>query len=184
MARIRHIQGNFIRMMIPLGLETLTTIDGVSAKTVADFVPNQAYPVQVVLRCGVTNRKLTPTSIDGNMITVEDNGVLPVGAYHIEILCRDDDGKPMRFRKNTVIEIVNETERGDSFDTDEFDVVAYYPVLKGRECAVVIGDDSVTILEGLPLGGDPDYTDNYAEISARQGSGSMQVTKDEVILTI
>lgn len=183
-ARIVHIQGNFIRMMLPLGVETVSSNDGATSRSVEEFIPSSDYPVRVILSHGVTKRTFEPTAVNGNIVTIEDNGSLPVGAYCIEVLCRDDAGRPMRFRKETVLEVVNETAEGATIDTDELDAVTYYPVLKARECGVLIGEDSVTLVEGVSFGGDPDYTDQYAEISAHLGDGAIEVTDNAVILTI
>jgi len=100
------------------------------------------------------------------------------------VLCRDDDGVPMRFMMRTLLEVVEQTADGGYYDTEEIDAVAYYPVLKARESAVVIGSDTVTIIEGLAFGDDPDETDEYADVVEGQGSGSLEVDDDYVTLNI
>ena len=174
---IRHVCGNYIRFEIPF---LVRESNGVTY-TDSGFTPNGG--VVVYLIAGVRRVRYTATMV-GNVAVVEDNGTLPVGVYCIDVMWRDAYNRPLHFVKSTILEVVESSEAGGKYDTDEFDVIAYYPVIGGVRSAIVIGENDITINEGGRFGGDDTPADEYADVSATYGSGRVEITDDEIILNI
>lgn len=177
---ILHTQGNEITIGFPIQEVTSALTDGSRSTTAEE---NDLADVWVVLRRGLLVRQYRATVID-NLVYITDNGHLLCGEYDIEVYYDSIDEHHMKFVEEKMLCVVRTTAEGQKYQSSDYDVVAYYPVLKARECGVLIGEDSVTLVEGVSIGGDPDYTDQYAEINAYLGDGSIEVTDDEVILTI
>lgn len=177
---IRHVCGNYIRIVIPLVRKAVSVTDRGVVETETPY--NYLDKLKVEFSAG-TRRIIKDAVVNGNVAIVEDNGTMPIGTYQICILFRDRE-KPMRYKKRTVLEVVENTEAGGVYDTDEFDVVAYYPVIRGMRSAVVIGDDDVSIIEGGKFGEDDTPGDEYADINATYGGGSVEIDEDFVTLNI
>ncbi len=106
---ITHVQGNVLTLAIPLQREIVSLVNGQVDISYEDFVPTG--PVTVVLTCGNYAAKYKATMDDEltNVAHIEDNGTLPVGVYSITIRCRDENTKPMRYKKRAVVNVVDTT---------------------------------------------------------------------------
>lgn len=123
--RIKHIQGNVLRIAIPLTLRSLVKDGDEMIATDTDFVPSSEYPVIVVLSKGKTVYPLTAT-MDGNLAIIEDNGKIPVGTYDITVECRDEIGKPYRFKQAAVLQVVDATADADIDEEIEYEATTWY----------------------------------------------------------
>lgn len=108
MAKIKHVEGNKLRLAIPLTIQTVTVDDGETSAAVTDFVPNPSYPVEIVLKRGSKERKYDAW-MDGNIAVMEDAGTLDCGTYSVIVLCRNGADDPLRFKQRDVLEVVDET---------------------------------------------------------------------------
>ena len=179
---IKHVYGNEITMIIPLTRRHVELRSGTSIVSDDSQLPKLE---KAVVRFSKGAIKLDfDAHIESNAVMVRDKGTIPIGTYSITVLCEDYDGRPMRFKQSTVLDVVDTTDEGGMYDPDEFDVIAYYPIINGRSSAVIIGSDDVTITEGKNFGSDDTPYDEYADINAIIGDGQVQVTDNEVILTI
>lgn len=180
---IRHPKGNTLKVRIPLSEKTTTLERGKAVSSVQDFLPNQAYPVKVLFIKGSTKYVFEATMID-NVAQIIDYGTIDNGVYAVEVLCRDDQGKNMRFKQQAVLEIVDRTEdAGIQSDGDEMTVVSRYPVAVG-EAGYVDEDGFITFQVGRHFKGDEDYTDEYAEASAGFGTGTVTIDDNFITLNI
>lgn len=108
MTVIPIVQGNLLRLGIALQVVKITSVEGVVDKQVEDFVPNPNFPVRVLLTRGSMVCEFTAT-MEGNVAVIEDKGTVHVGKYALTVLCRDDDGNPMRFKQKDAVNIVDLT---------------------------------------------------------------------------
>ena len=108
MTVIPIVQGNLLRLGIPLQVVKITSVEGVVDKQVEDFVPNPNFPVKVLLSRGSTVYEFTAT-IEGNKAIVEDKGTVHVGKYAVTVLCRDAEDNPMRFKQKDAVHFVDTT---------------------------------------------------------------------------
>lgn len=177
---IRHVCGNYIRIVIPVVRRCVSVSDRGVEKT--DVPYTLLADLKVVFSAG-TRRIVKTATINGNVAIVEDEGTMPVGAYNICLMFRDHY-RPMRYMQRTILEIVESTDAGGKYDTDEFDVIAYYPVIKGMRSAIVLGDNDVSIIEGGNFGEDDTPGDEYADLNATYGGGSVEIDEDFVTLNI
>lgn len=128
---IRHPYGNVLRLSIPLTLRTTEIIDGQSSYTDSEFIPDQNYPVQVILSEGSKKYAYVPT-VDGNIVSIEDKGNIATGSYAVTVLCKDSNGDPMRFKAKLVLEVVDSTEDAQAGGIgwyDGLDGQSVYPIL-------------------------------------------------------
>ena len=177
---IRHTRGNYIQFKFPLLVrESVTDYRGV-VKT--DNAIDLNSPVIVELQAGTRCVKYTAT-IDGSVAVIEDNGTLPVGAYNILLKWRDAFNRPMSYMQRTILEVVESSEAGGKYETDEFDVVAYYPVIRGMRSAIVVTDEEVTVEVGGNIGIDDDE-DEEATVYNDVGEGTVVENEDEVTIYI
>lgn len=177
---IKHTRGNYIQLKFPLLVRT-TVVDYRGVNSTDDGIDLNS-PVIVELQAGTRCVKYTAT-IDESVAVVEDNGTLPVGAYNIWIKWRDAYNRPMSYMQRTILEVVESSEAGGKYDTDEFDVIAYYPIIRGMRSAVVVTDDEVTVEVGGNIGIDDDG-DNEATVYNDYGAGSVVENEDEVTIFI
>lgn len=180
---VRHVVGNYIRLEFPFLKRTSQVIDGVQSVSDVGLVPNG--PVVVELTCG-TRRIRYNATMQGHVAVIEDNGTLPIGAYNICLHCRDAQGRPLHFVKKPILEVVSFTDEGGVYDSDEYDVIAHYPVIgyaHAGSSAVVITDDEVILQVGGHIATDDDG-DDEATINAEYGAGSISETDDEIIINI
>ena len=118
--KIRTVQGNVLRLMIPLQVKYMKTVDGETVERTEDFYPSSEYPVRVRL-IGTYRPVVLDASVEGNVVTAVDNGTLAVGSYNVEVKCQDDDGHPCRFAAPCVVSVVRYTKDADIEPGTEFD---------------------------------------------------------------
>lgn len=102
------VQGNELKLAIPLTLETVTLVNGEAVSTPSDFYPNEDYPVHVVLSNG-TVQTVLEACMQGNVAIVTEPGDITEGKYAVTVICYDDLGKRRRFKKSSTVIIVDET---------------------------------------------------------------------------
>ena len=124
MEKIKHVRGNLLRVAIPLTRRIRRLMDWQEVEVTEDFFPNPAYPVSIVLTNQYKKFPFTAT-MDGHIAKFDDKGKLPVGTYHVEVLCHDEDGIPCRYMVRTIIEVVDATidagiEAGIEFDAETY----------------------------------------------------------------
>lgn len=177
---IRHVQGNVLRLSAPITKRTVTLVNGSKQVTNTDIIPSGDVSIEL-------NKGGVPftfiADMEGNMASIEDKGILPIGVYSITILFQDAEGNPYRYKKNAVLRIVDTTAEGEVYDSEEFNVIAYYPVIEGRSSAIVVTDDSVYLEVGGKIGADDDE-DEEATLYNDYGEGSIEETDDEIVIYI
>lgn len=135
---IKHVYGNVMRIAIPLTMRIRTMTDGVETETEEDFYPNPTKPVVVsLMRDGGFKKDYTPT-VEGNLVTFEDDGTLDVGIYQVTVKCYDMQGQPCRYMVRAIIQIVSATIDAGIRAGIEFDSVDY--VLEGAVYFYAKGD--------------------------------------------
>ena len=120
MTVIPIVQGNLLRLGIALQVVKITSVEGVVDKQVEDFYPNPNFPVRVLLTRGSMVCEFTAT-MEGNVAVIEDKGTVHVGKYAVTVLCRDDDGNPMRFKQKDAVSIVDLTAEAGIVPGAEFE---------------------------------------------------------------
>ena len=135
--KIRQVHGNMLMVGIKLDLTVVTVMNGNVSKTKEDFYPNTDYPVSIVLKKG-SSRYPYSASVNGNVVSFEDPGTLPVGVYEVEVLCRNAQAQPCRYMARSVIEIVDATIEAGIGDGVEFDSESY--LLEGGVFLFAKGD--------------------------------------------
>lgn len=147
--KIRQVHGNMLIVGIKLDLAVVTVMNGNVSKTKEDFYPNTDYPVSIVLKKG-SSRYPYSASVNGNVVSFEDPGTLPVGVYEVEVLCRNAQAQPCRYMARSVIEIVDATIEAGIGDGVEFDSESY--LLEGGVFLFAKGDkgdgiDGISVVE-------------------------------------
>lgn len=178
---IQHPQGNPLELTISLGEVTVTVKDGQESRVRRVLTPDIKYPVTIELIAGV-RRYVYKARTENGTVIFYDNGTLPVGVYRMEIHCRDSEKRPLKYVKQTMVEITESTEGGGTYDTDEFGVVAHYPAITGHIAGVVITDSEVQIHEGIGFRGA--VTEGEVQLYDEYGESMVQVTDDEVQIII
>lgn len=176
---ICHPQGNEITLRTRLREKHVTVEDGNTKTNDEECVPNSGVIVRFSMGKRVIERAAT---VQGNIITVTDDGSMPSGTYSIEILFEDSVGRPMRYKKKTVFHVVDDTACGGQYDTSEFDVEVHYPILEDRAPAIIITDDTVIIREG----GFFQAEDNgeCVRLCAEYGASYLELTENNAIINI
>lgn len=176
--KILHIQGNPITIGFPVVQASAELRDG---SLVKGNVPQLIGDAWVVLRNGLFVRqyKVIPTF---NYVHFTDNGHLPCGEYDIELYYDDEDGQHMRLKYPSVLSVVDSTEDGQVYDSTDYDVIAYYPVIEGRASAVVIGDGYVALMAGNGL--NADIGDHSVNLRAGYGNSTIAVEDNKVKIQI
>lgn len=178
---MRHPRGNVLRLTLHLGEQTVSVVDGRESRVRSHMMPGAGCPVMVELTSGVI-RKRYQASVEGGAAVIEDNGTLPVGVYRIWVHYRDRAGRPMSYMKHTVLEVVEATEDGGIYDTDEFGVVATFPVAMNHSAGVVVTDDEVQLHEGIGFHGE--VTEDEVRLYAEYGDSRIEITEGEVQIII
>lgn len=106
--RIPHVQGNELRLAIPLQLETVTLENGEPKVTYTDFIPNPSYPVTVVLAKGTASIEIDAV-MEGNVAVAIEPGTITEGRYSLTVLCHDDQGRAMRHKRRAAVEVYDVT---------------------------------------------------------------------------
>lgn len=121
---IKVVQGNVLRLNIPLQVKIRNTEQGEPTERTEDFYPSLAYPTIVKLTSDYKTVNLD-AEVDGNVVKVEDKGTLKSGCYQIEVICKDDNANPYRFAEPCVIHVVNYTKDADIEAGVEYEVETY-----------------------------------------------------------
>lgn len=123
---IKHVQGNVLRLAIPLTLREVEKQGDEMVYTDTDFIPSGDYPVNVVFGKGAVNITLAATMRDGNIAYIEDKGKMPVGTYDITVTCHDGQDNPYRFKQRTVLQVVDATADAGIVTPVEYEVKTWY----------------------------------------------------------
>lgn len=172
--------GNNWTLMFPLTSVSVNVTNGVVSKSDRTF---PIFDVKVVLVRGKHEYDYPPT-ISTNVITIRDDGQLPIGTYDIVISYRGTDGQQYRLKQRTMLRIFDAAKDGGEYENDEVDIITHYPTIRGRISAIDVTDSEVFITEGRGYSGDNTPNDGNADISAEYGSNQMTINEDEVIITI
>ena len=135
----------------------------------------------VVLRRGILVRqyKVRPAH---DFVFFTDKGHLPCGVYDIEVYYDTEDGQHMRLKYPQILTIVDSTEAGQIYESDDFDVDAYYPIINSRASAVVISNGIVSLFAGRGL--NADLGDDSVNLRAGYGDSQVDVTNTNVNINI
>ena len=96
---LHWVQGNQIELAIPLQKVNFASDDSNGyASTVSDYEPPQDSTVSVVLKSNFCTYTYTPTSIEGNIIYIVDNGAIMAGAYGVIVIVEEQNGTKRRSR--------------------------------------------------------------------------------------
>lgn len=178
---LKHPQGNPLELLLPLGKMTVTVMDGMEQRNITRLDVDITKPIRVELIAGVKRHKYDVT-VENGFAVINDNGTLPVGVYRVEMFCRDLENHPMHYVKKTVVEIIEATDEGGVYETDEFGVIAKYPVAAGHSAGIVLTEDEVQIHEGVGFHGE--VTENEVQLYAEYGNSMVDVTDGEVRIII
>ena len=182
---ITHPQGNILNLSIAITTRAVSVVDGVENVEEAeqDLSSNLVgKPIVELARGKMVYRY--ECEVFQNKVQLMDYGKLPVGSYNISILLDYGGGQQMRYRKRTILQIVEFTDDGGQYENDDFNVIAIYPIVKGKTTAISIGDADVTISENGKFKGDDTPSDDNADITATYGDSSIEVGEDDVTITI
>lgn len=105
---IPHVQGNELRLAIPLQLETVALEEGEAKVTYSEFIPHADYPVKVVLANGTATKELEAVMQENVAIAIEP-GTITEGRYSVTVLCRDQQAKKRRFKQRSVVQVFDVT---------------------------------------------------------------------------
>jgi hypothetical protein len=175
---ILHTQGNEITIGFPIQEITSVLNDG-SRTTNAEV--NDLADVWVVLRRGLLVRQYRATVID-NLVYITDKGHLLCGEYDIEVYYDSIDEHHMKFVEEKMLCVVRTTAEGQKYQSSDYDVVAYYPVIRGRASAVVIGDGYVRLYAGHGL--NADLADGAVNLRAGYGNSTIEIENNNVNIHI
>ena len=178
---LKHPQGNPLELLIPLGKMTVTVMDGVEQRSITRLDVDITKPISVELIAGVRRHKYDVT-VENGFAVIRDNGTLPVGVYRVEMSCRDTENRPMHYVKKTLVEIIESAEEGGIYETDEFGIVARYPIASGHSAGVVLTEDEVQIHEGIGFHGE--VTEDEVQLYAEYGDSMIEATDNEVRIII
>ena len=174
-----------ISLLFPITTRAVSVIDGVQSIEDTERNLSQGLVKKPVLELAKGKTVFTyEGDLFQNKIAFTDWGKLTLGIYDITLFLDWGEGGQMRYKKRTLLQIVDETDAGGQYENDEFNVIAFYPIIKGKTTAIIIGDDDVIISEAGQFMGDDTPNDNYADVTAIYGDSSIEVNDDEVILTI
>lgn len=182
---IRHPMGNYIQLLFPLTTRAVSVVDGVQSIEDAELDLSQGLEKKPVLELAKGKTVFTyEGDIFQNKITFTDWGKLPLGIYDITLFLDFGEGGQMRYKKRTLLQIVDETDAGGQYENDEFNIVAFFPIIKGKTTAIIIGDDDVIISEAGKFKGDDNPNDDYADVTAQYGESNIEIGEDDVTLNI
>lgn len=162
--KIMHVQGNVLRLAIPLTLRTIELVDvevdgeiqQQTRATDTPFAPSSDYPIMVVLSKGAVKVSFKAQMRDGNVAYTEDKGTIPVGTYDITVTCNDNHGNPYRFKQSTVLQVFDTTAQAGIETPIEYEVTtwyldaAIYLALKGEDG---VGIEDITTQSSGEIGG-------------------------------
>lgn len=136
MGCIKHVQGNVLRLAIPLTIKIRDLVDGQPTEREEDFYPDASRGVKIVLDASYITRTFD-ASLSGNVVSMEDKGTLKLGNYQVEVLCYDNSGTPYRYMARNIIAIVDATadagiDAGIEFDSETHTLECAY-FIKGEK---------------------------------------------------
>lgn len=140
---IKHVQGNVLKLAIPLTLREITVENGEVEYTDSDFVPSNEHPVIVLFSKGAININISAEMHDGNVAYIEEYGKIPVGVYAITVMCYDEQGNPYRFKQNMVLQVVDTTIEAGITTPIEYETQVWY--LNAALYIALKGEDGVGI---------------------------------------
>ena len=177
--KILHIQGNEITIGFPVEEVYADLLDGEFNENHVETLIMNAW---VVLRRGILVRQYQAT-ISFNYVHFTDKGHLPCGEYDIEVYYdSQDQGHHMRLKYEKMLIVVDSTEAGQVYQSSDYDVMAYYPVIRGRASAVIIGNGTVSLIAGRGL--KADIGENSVNLRAGHGNSEVEVTNNNVNIHI
>jgi len=153
---VRIVQGNVMRLAIPLTLRTLEKVGDEIQATDTDFIPSS--PVTVEFSKGAVKKTLD-VEMRGNIAVITDNGTLPIGVYDVTILCNDENGNPYRFKKTPIVQIVDTTKEAGITAPAEYEVgtwylnPAIYLAMRGEDGNDGVGIEDITTESSEDIGG-------------------------------
>ena len=185
--KIKHVYGNVLRLAIPLTKRIVTVENEEVVYTDSDFIPSNEYPVTVEFSKGNIKISRQASIRDGNIAYIEDDGTIPVGVYDITVLCKDDDGKPYRFKQKSVLDVSNYTIDANIAQPVEFESIvwyldaAIYLALKGEDG---VGIENIITQTSEEIGGENIITivltnGETKTFTVLNGSGSVDSEFDE-----
>lgn len=118
---IKHVQGNYTRLAIPLTKRVCTLIDGAETMIEEDFIPNASYPVYVALSSPVCSYEMK-AKMEGNVAVVNIADTVKSATYNVTVKCRDEEGRAMRYMARAVLKVVEATADAGIGTGVEFDV--------------------------------------------------------------
>lgn len=135
-ALIKHVQGNVLRLAIPLTIKIRDLVDGHPTEREEDFYPDASRGVKIVLDASYITRTFDGV-VSGNVVSMEDVGTLKLGNYQVTVLCYDNSGIPYRYMARNIIAIVDATadagiEAGIEFDSETYTLEGAY-FIKGEK---------------------------------------------------
>ena len=175
------VQGNTLKLAIPLTLRAISLSDGNAVCEDDDFIPSSDNPVIVELTD--QSKKLAfEASMEGNVAVIEDRGNIPTGSYAVSVLCKDNEGNPYRFKQKAALRVVDTTEEAGITSPIEYEVktwylnAAIYLALKGEG-----GGGTVTAVKmnnDEPISPDGDGVVNLGTVLTRHQDISGKVDKE------
>lgn len=100
---LHWVRGNTLSLAIPLEKETITEEERIKE----DYIVEDDDVVTVNLVSSSRRYIYAPKSIEGNVVSIEDNGELDLGTYGVEVLISKANGKRLRSFWNYLIKIHN-----------------------------------------------------------------------------
>lgn len=157
--KIKHVYGNPLSIAIPLDKIVRSIIDGHEVETRSEFYPNPNYDVSVILKGVGLIRYEYIASVNGNVATIKDKGEIRVGKYSVEVLAYDENEERVRYKVNSIIEIVDATIDAGIDPDIEFDIQEYildgavYLYAKGDKGDTGVGIQSVEQIQTSDVSG-------------------------------
>jgi hypothetical protein len=176
--KILHIQGNEIMIGFPVKEMNAVLNNGVSSTQGKTEAIGESW---VVLRRGILVRQYK-TFPAHDFVFFSDKGHLPCGVYDIEVYYDTEDGQHMRLKYPQILTIVDSTEAGQIYESDDFDVDAYYPVINSRASAVVISNGAVSLFAGRGL--NADIGEHSVNLRAGHGNSTIEIENNSVNIHI
>lgn len=177
--KILHTQGNQITIGFPV---TEVYADLINGKLDINNNDNLLGDTWVVLRRGILVRQYR-ASVSFNYVHFTDMGHIPCGEYDIEVYYDSrDEGHHMRLKHEKILCVVDSTDEGQVYDSTDYDVTTYYPVIQGRASAVIIGSDYVALVAGNGL--NADISENSVNLRAGYGDSTIDIDNNNVNIRI
>lgn len=178
-AKIIHVQGNDLKLEIPLIQRSVVTVNSLPEQEDSDFVP--AGTIKVRVKRGFHSYDLD-AEVNGNVIVVSGLDRLPIGKYALSIKYMDDAGYRLRYYNPNALEVVGNTEEGGVYRSGEYNSEAHFLHVINRVSAIVITDDKVIINAGGGFSGE--ITEDAVILRAIYGTSHLYLTDSKAIIQI